>query len=88
MCVLWYGRIAGMAGDRFTRRNALKLAGSSRILALLQRLTMDPFFHCLNRYTLGVVGVVSALGIKNKRLKAGWSTDYLTHLLGGQAGKF
>ena len=23
------------------------------------------------------------LGIKNKRLKAGWNTDYLTHLLGG-----
>ena len=28
------------------------------------------------------------LGIKNKRLKAGWSTDYFTHLLWGQAGEF
>ena len=28
------------------------------------------------------------LGIKNKRFKAGWSTDYLTDLLWGQAGEF
>lgn len=28
------------------------------------------------------------LGVKNKRLKAGWSTDYLTHLLWGQTGEF